>query len=280
MRQTLDSLLDAPRTVYAACGISLTIGLFFTFVWAPHPWSWEGIDQYHNLARALARGEPFGTTDVPWGYAYFVAGFYAVFGEHAWIPVVAQVVINASVPVLLYWLVQPLIGHRMATLAALIAGVFSFNTVYASTQASDAVCTVAFLAALLCFARGVAGRHPVYFVASGLLSGLVPQFRPNMILLPAVMVALYLVARPHAWRKAAQMAAFAACVGLALSPWIVRNYRLTGLFMPTSTHGGVQLWYGTLQTGPYLETYSANPRAIFQSAPFDYTSLADRKSVV
>ena len=60
---------------------TLAIGLFFVFVWAPHPWSWRGIDQYDELARALARGEPFATTDVPWGYAYFVAVFYWLFAE-------------------------------------------------------------------------------------------------------------------------------------------------------------------------------------------------------
>ena len=43
-------------------------------------------------------------------------------------------------------------------------------------------------------------------------------------------------------------------------PWIVRNYRWTGLFIPASTHGGVQLWFGTLQTGPYQERGRNNCR--------------------
>ena len=41
--------------------------------------------------KALARGEPFGTTDVPWGYAYYAAFFYRLFGDHVWVPVLAQV---------------------------------------------------------------------------------------------------------------------------------------------------------------------------------------------
>ena len=52
--------LDDPRTVYLAMLASLLAGLFFTFVWAPHPWGWQGIDQYHELAIRLARGEPSG----------------------------------------------------------------------------------------------------------------------------------------------------------------------------------------------------------------------------
>ena len=71
-------------------------------------------------------------------------------------------------------------------------------------------------------------------------------------------------------------AALAALIVLVQTPWIIRNYRLTGLVLPTSTHGGVQLWYGTLQVGPYLESRAHNPRTIFESAAFDYTSLENR----
>jgi hypothetical protein len=69
-------------------------------------------------------------------------------------------------------------------------------------------------------------------------------------------------------------------VGLALSPWIVRNYRLTGTILPTSTHGGVQLWYGSLQVGPYLESRAYNPRSIFEASSFDYTSMAGERIIV
>ena len=58
------------QIVAAASAATLAIGLFFVFVWAPHPWGWYGIDQYHQLAVQLANAEPFQTFDVPWGYAY------------------------------------------------------------------------------------------------------------------------------------------------------------------------------------------------------------------
>ena len=62
-------------------------------------------------------------------------------------------------------------------------------------------------------------------------------------------------------------------------PWVVRNYTLTGIVLPTSAHGGVQLWYGTLQTGQYLNSQAYNPRAVFEGAAFDYTSL-DRVPII
>ena len=264
-------LLDSPRTKYVAALASLSLGLFFTFVWAPHPWTWHGIDQYHDLARAVARGDGFNTTDVPWGYTYFAAFFYALFGEHVWIPILVQVVANATLPLILFAIVRPLANRRTATLAALIAGVFSFNTIYASTQASDAICSVLFVAAVLCFIRAQASNRVALFALSGVLVGLATQFRPNLILLPSVVAVVYVIVR----RRLAHAAVFLAMATLVVVPWIVRNYRLAGVFLPTSSHGAVQLWYGSLQVGPYLEDRSANPRAILARSPFDYTSLTE-----
>ena len=273
MRLALQRWLDSPRSVMWASLTTLAIGLFFVFVWAPHPWSWRGIDQYDELARALARGEPFGTTDVPWGYAYFIAIFYRLFPGLAWAPVTAQVLINALVPVLLYNLAAPAVGTRTAVIAAWIAAIFSFNTIYASTQTSDSICTVLFLLALLCFVRAHRTSSTGWFLLTGVLAGLTPQFRPNMILLPVLVIAGYVFYPPRSRRRLWHVTVFSIGMIVMLLPWTIRNYRYTGTIQPTSTHSGIQLWYGTLQVGPYLESRAHNPRSIFASAAFDYTSL-------
>ena len=277
----LTALLDSRHAPRTAAAISLVLGLIFVFVWAPHPWGWRGIDQYHELARGLAAGEPFATTDVPWGYAYFVALFYRLFGDVAWIPVTAQVVANATIPLMLWALLRPMVPRRIAALASLLVGVLSFNTIYASTLSSDSICTVLFVGSVVLFARGHQRDATAWFAASGLLAGTVPQFRPNLILLPAIVAVLYLIgARGRRRRAVLRMTTFLALAALALSPWVVRNYRLTGAILPTSTHGGVQLWYGTLQVGPYLESRAHNPRSVFEAAAFDYTSMASQPIVV
>src|SRR5882672_3690283 len=144
-----------PRTVRTACLISLSLGLLFVFVRAPHPWGWNGFDHYHELALALASGQAFPTMEVPWGYAYFLAGFYRLFGDRPWIPLLVQVGLNAITPLLLFKLARRWTDDTTASLAALLLGAFSFNTVYASTQSSDAICTVLFLSAILIFMKGI-----------------------------------------------------------------------------------------------------------------------------
>jgi 4-amino-4-deoxy-L-arabinose transferase-like glycosyltransferase len=248
------------------------------FVWAPHPWGWGGIDGYHELGLGLARGGSFPTTDVPWGYAYYLAPFYAIFGDRPWIPVAAQAVLNAVMPLLVYRFARDAFDERIAIVAAVITGLGSFNTVYASTQSSDAVCNVLFMTAVLAFTRAAIHGDPRLYAVSGALLGLAAQFRPNLILVPGLL-ALWLVIERRSWRRAAPGAVVVAAAVAMLLPWMIRNYALARELIPTSTHGGVQLWYGTLQSGAYVESAAYNPRRTFETASFPYTSL-DRVPLV
>ncbi len=261
-----------PATVWAACLLSLAIGLLFLFVRAPHPWGWNGFDHYHELALALAAGQPFPTMEVPWGYAYFLAIFYRLAGDRPWIPLLVQVTLNAATPLLLFALARRWTDDRTAALAALLLGAFSFNTVYASTQSSDAICTVLFLGATLAFVHAVDADRRTWFAVAGVIAGVMSQFRPNLILIPGVLAAYAVWKRPVR-RTVAHALVLCFCAAATLTPWIVRNYRLTKTLVPTSVHGGAQLWYGTLQVGPYLNSRGYNPRSIFESPAFEYTSL-------
>src|SRR4051812_19196010 len=260
------------RSVRAACLLSLWIGLLFLFVRAPHPWGWNGFDHYHELALALASGQPFPTMEVPWGYAYFLAVFYRLFGDRPWIPLLVQVSLDALTPLLLFALARRWTDRRTAAIAALLLGALSFNTVYASTQSSDAVCTVLFLTAILVFVRGLEDDRIGLFALTGVITGVMAQFRPNLILIPVVLAG-YAVWKWPARRSLVRALLLLVAAGGALTPWIVRNYKLTGTLLPTSVHGGAQLWYGTLQVGPYLDSRGYKPRSVFESAAFGYTSL-------
>jgi hypothetical protein len=131
-------------TAWAA---SLALGLVFVFVKAPHPWGWEGFDNYRALGLSLARGETYATLEVPWGYPAFLAVFYRIFGDRQWIPLLVQVALNSLLPLLVYAALRDRIGEREALVGALLVGVVSFTTVYASTQTSDSLAAFLFVTA-------------------------------------------------------------------------------------------------------------------------------------
>lgn len=276
----LQRVVSATASVYAACAISLALGLFFIFVWTPLPFGWQGIDAYYEVAKSLAKGTPFEPFHIVWGYAYFLAFWYWLAGDVLWVPLVAQAALNATVPFMIYRLVRLELGHRYGVVTAILTGLFSLNTVYASTQASDAVCTVLFVAMVWCFAAARRAQSWPLFALSGVLASLTFQFRPNLVLFPMFVAAVYLWAQPRRAHKLVHMAVFLSAFTLGASPWVIRNYRLTGLFIPASTHGGVQLWFGSLQTGQYQSNWLYNPRAAFEHPPQDYSSLDEFPVVV
>src|SRR5580765_8821119 len=97
------------RLVALACALSVVIGGVFVFVRAPHPWGWRGFDEYYDLAHGLAQGQPYHTLDRIWGYPYFLALFYRLFGERFWIPLIVQVLANATIP----WMIYAEFRHRI-----------------------------------------------------------------------------------------------------------------------------------------------------------------------
>ena len=267
-----DELSRRPALVYGACAASLVIGLIFVFIRAPHPWGWDGFDHYHDIALGLAAGGPFPTMEVPWGYAYFLAAFYRAFGDRPWIPLTVQVVLNSSMPLLVFEFARTRVDRKTATLAAVLTGLLSFNTVYASTQSADAVCTCIFMTAVVAFTAALRRDDWRLFALVGLLTGVALQFRPNLILIPIVLAGFALFER-RTLPRLARASLLVASAGAALMPWVIRNYQLTATVLPASAHGGVQLWYGTLQTGRYLNSRAYNPRAVFEAPAFEYTSL-------
>lgn len=269
----IDRLAGWRPLPWAGSAITLAIGLVFVFVWAPHPWGWYGIDQYHQLAVELARGAPFDTFDVPWGYAYYLAPFYRVFGPTPLPALLVQAILNATIPLMVFAYASRTFDRRVAAVATVLVAVLSFNTVYVSTESTDSISTALFMAMLLAFVHGREVNRDRWFVLAGVLAGIAAQFRPNLVLLPFVFAGMNWLLGPRTWQRLRQGALVAMIAVLLLVPWTVRNYQLSRQLLPTSTHGGVQLWYGTLQTGRYLESRAHNPRSVFATSPFDYTSL-------
>jgi len=261
------------RIVLAACAFSLLAGTFFVVIRGPHPWGWAGFDEYYDLARALARGEGYQTLELLWGYPAFLAAFYRVFGDRPWIPLLVQVAANAAIPWMIWAEFRHRVDERIAVVAALLTGVLSFNTLFASTQSSDALCTVFVTAALTLHSRAQRLGLARDALLSGFCWGVALLFRPHFLLLPPVIVALALL--PSYRMRPSRVAMMAAVIAVMYAPWVLWTWRVSSRFVPATTHGGLQLWYGTLQTGRYFEPFRQNPRVAFESPTFDYSPPGD-----
>ncbi|MBN2288901.1 MAG: glycosyltransferase family 39 protein [Candidatus Glassbacteria bacterium] len=278
--QGLKELLSSPKTAWAAAMVSAATGLFFIFVWSPLPFGWKGFDGYYGLGLGLARGEGYPTMFRTWGYPLFLGMFYRLCGDQPAVPLVAQALLNALVPVMIYRLVRRELGRLAAGLSAVLAGVFSLSTVYASTQSADTLSTVFFVAGVLCFSAGDKSGRLRFFALGGIALAMACQFRPNLILFPIFMAVIYTAARRRQKGRVKRVLVYLVAFLLFTLPWVVRNYRVSGLFQPTPTHGAFVFWFGSLQVGPYIDNWVGNPRFLFLNPVFDYTIYDHRPLVV
>src|SRR5262249_49418615 len=103
---------------------------------------------------------------------------------------------------------------------------------------------------------------------------------PTLFLSPIVLACATAAVAERRRAGLLRAAVFAGAAGAMGVPWVIHAYRATGLVLPASTHGGKQLWFGSLQVGPYFDNWLDNPRSVLEKAVLDYTSLDDRPLVV
>lgn len=207
---------------------------------------------YHRTATTLARGggyvSPFTahpTAAWPPGYPLVLALAYRAVGPTPAVAVVLNAMFGALTCFFVWRLGVHLAGARAGLVATALAtffpsAVFFTALVLSETFSTCLVCGLA-LAAVRLLARGD-GASAARWIAWGLAVGVTTLVRAESALL-AIVPATSLAIRGD--RRAARvLAATILGVAIALTPWTLRNARVFGTFVPTSTGFGRTLWIG------------------------------------
>jgi len=241
-------------------------------------WVWTGVlahlgapvgpsEEYLDLGRRLYRTGSLATQSDPGvlrppGYLAFIAATLHL--RDAWTAVrglpagqattdeeavlQAQSVVNAAAAVAVFAFAVSLVPPFEAACAALalacgpvalpIVGVWSYPTLH--------VALVAFATAHLAHAVGAAPRRSLSPLLAGVSWGLVTLVRPVTLILPPFVYLLARRQRDRSGRSAGLFALlFTAGMALAILPYTVRNYRVTGRVVLVNAQGGVALWAAT-----------------------------------
>ncbi|MEP6742154.1 MAG: glycosyltransferase family 39 protein [bacterium] len=193
------------------------------------------------------------------GYPLLLAGIYAVFGHGDNTAVrVAQALIDTASCALIallafYWEPDEKLKRRSAIAALALAAACPFSTIYVATILTET--PTIFFALAMCLTATLAfqaldqKRAVLWWIATGIVSGLAVLFRPDSGLFAAA-IGITLVATtlkrgsstPAPARKREFLsrfsrasyfgAAFSLAFCLVLVPWTIRNYRVFHLFQP------------------------------------------------
>lgn len=207
---------------------------------------------YHQAATLLASGHGYvnpvtgqPTASWPPGYPFVLSLAYRVTGASPVTAVVLNAVLGAATCVLVGRLGARLGGRRVGLVAAALLAVYPGHVFFAALVLSETLFTCLVLALLviaLALRADREGGSTLRWVAWGIGVGLTTLVRAESLALALVPV----LPRVRDDRRAAARTLVAILAGatLVLAPWTLRNARLFGAFVPTSTGFGRTLWIG------------------------------------
>jgi hypothetical protein len=180
------------------------------------------------------------------GYPLFLVGVYKVFGSGNNTAVrVVQAVIDTATCVLIAliafaWAIEEERKHRAALIALALAAVCPFTAIYVATILTEVftnfLAAAMVLTATFAFKAITRRRALVYWIATGLLAGLVVLFRPDAGLFAAAIGSTLILSALPVLSRLREAILYAAVFSLAfcivLVPWTIRNRRVFHVFQP------------------------------------------------
>ncbi|HNR34655.1 MAG TPA: tetratricopeptide repeat protein, partial [Candidatus Hydrogenedentes bacterium] len=270
-------------------GIILLIGLLLRawylseIVHAPDfaaPQQDADVQDYH--ARAMATGDwtvrpgendpEIRTTPYfrPPGYPYYLSVIYSLTGGSYMAPRIVQLILGLASIVLIYLLARGVFGPLAALSAAFLQSIY-WGFIYWEGELNDPALFV-FLGLLLMHMLRL-WRLKMTFMrafAAGILVGAYALMRPNILLFGPFIAAWMLWV---AWRRKNWKRMIPAWIALALAPFLmiapvtIRNYLVSGEFVPISTYFGENFLIGNGEDSdgitpwtPYLQELEGTGR--------------------
>jgi 4-amino-4-deoxy-L-arabinose transferase-like glycosyltransferase len=214
----------------------------------------EITDGYDKIAENLFAGHGYRefadlppTVQRPPGYPLFLLGLFHIFGVHyLWVQIV-QALLGGVGCILLHRFGRWIHSETLGLSAAFLYAVYPNSIEYAARLYAENVYIPIFLAFgyFLCRAWKSGSRRDGLlagiFWAAGLLC------RGTLLAFPVVLAAALVAsagARAHIRRHLRWLVPAVAASAVVLAPWIVRNERLTGAFIPVSAWTWSPFYHG------------------------------------
>jgi 4-amino-4-deoxy-L-arabinose transferase-like glycosyltransferase len=252
---------DLPAVTVLAVALRLVV----LFLWSPEL-SGDALD-YDRLARSLVAGRgyvnPMGdpTSWRPPLYPAFVAVGYILSGRSIQSVRVLQAGLDIGTVIFTYVIGYWLFGRKSGLVAALLVALNPGTIAATGRLLSETLFTLLFMAGIagsVSWLGAIRDNRRVAAVATGIAAGALlgagTLTRGVLLLYPLVLVGLALVTVHvstsssvcpglEGWRTALLgCLALLLAFGLTLTPWLIRNYRVQGAFVPVTTEVGMTLY--------------------------------------
>ena len=252
--------MTSPAAKQLACVLVVALGLRLAAGWwwqsrLDGPFGFGDSESYWVLGRAIAEGKPYEygagvrVFRSP-GYPLLLAPIFLLGGEEPsvmWARALSAVFGTLSVGGV-WWLGRQLFGAQAGLLAAAVAAVYPGAIAISALVLSEAPFGVLMLANLIlwiaAFGAQRVGRGALLSVAAGLAAGAATLVRPSWLLFAPFALGVGLAAgRPRRRHLAIGLGVMVGLIA-AMTPWWIRDARVTGRFVPTTLQVGASLYDG------------------------------------
>jgi 4-amino-4-deoxy-L-arabinose transferase-like glycosyltransferase len=175
----------------------------------------------------------------PPGTSALLASTYWIFGEYRYIYLrIIQAIIDSFGCLLMFLIGRELFNRRIGLISAFLYAI-CLPIAYLSTWAlHDALMPFITLVSLYFFIKAVRRRAMKFYLLSALFTGIGCYFQPTILLLPFIFGLALLIfnlrkthLREHITNTVKVTIIMVTVVVLVISPWIARNYYVTGAVM-------------------------------------------------
>jgi 4-amino-4-deoxy-L-arabinose transferase-like glycosyltransferase len=199
----------------------------------------------HDLAVALITRNTYEAPYRPPGYPAFLALVYAIAGPR---PIAAYFVQAALFVAALYLVFRIAlhITHRERTALIAIGLCALWRPFYLAIPMLLSEILNGFFVAAALLILLLAIEKPGYLLsaAAGILLAINAMIKPTILPFIAVAPCFLLVSSKGLFRKLGTAVTIIIAAMIVITPWVIRNYHVTGHFVPISTGGGMNFWIG------------------------------------
>ncbi|ETW93864.1 MAG: hypothetical protein ETSY2_50670, partial [Candidatus Entotheonella gemina] len=237
--------------------VVLTRLIFFLTYPADGPVGRRGPDGRLSIARNLVSGQGYIFDDgtqtanrTPVG-VYFFALALLTMGDSLWSIVIAQWLAEVGTAILVFFIALEIFQHRgVAFVSSLLLAFYVPSMAYTIRSWSEPLFTLLLAAFTWYLLWSLRAPSMWRFILCGACLALATLSRPVMQYYPVVVLLLMVWALDKPWGHiGAYFAAFCVGFALVLSPWVVRNYQVFGVFIPSSTNSGLSFYQGNYMLG-------------------------------
>jgi len=182
------------------------------------------------------------------GFVLVLASLFLFFGKSLFAVQVMQLLMSLATAAIIYFLTNRLFKTQSISVVALLIFLFHPGVLIAETRGGIESTL------MLCFTGCIALSylvldHPKWrnFIYFGIAFGLTMLVKSSVAIYFPALVVIALWWKPKGLSVSTLLSRFAAAGLISLtimSPWIIRNYNISGQFVPTMTVGGLALFQG------------------------------------